>query len=197
MYGCLRKDIYVFTPNFSGFLIGFSSACIFMINDSNNHQFPTVSYTASFSCLILTLMFSVLNKIVYIGVLGNFLAVIVLGSPLATLKTVFERKSTASMPFSTSLLCFLNALAWVLYGVVVVNDPLIYTPNLCGCILSLVQLIMFCVFGIANENADELDSLEEKYAARHKYYQDQEFHYDYSSTDRTDDEQVSECENEC
>ena len=43
-----------------------------------------------------------------------------MGAPLATLSTVIKDKSTASIPFGTSLACWLNALSWSAYGFLVI-----------------------------------------------------------------------------
>ena len=189
VYACLRRDLYVFFPNLIGFLIGVFSTYIFMTNDnSKSYQFPTASQIASFLFLTLTLIFGVLNQALYIGVMGNLLAIVLLGSPLATLKTVLESKSTTSMPFSTSFLSLTTALAWVLYGALVVNDPLIYAPNCCGCVLSLIQLFIFYIYGVSNiEGGSEREELHVINGDYYKYVP-----YCYNSADRADDEVVSE-----
>ena len=60
-----------------------------------------------------------------VGLLGCCLAVIVMGSPLATLKTVLTDKSTASLPFWTSISGWINSLSWLAYGIIIANDPMV------------------------------------------------------------------------
>jgi hypothetical protein len=51
------------------------------------------------------------------------------------------------MPFATSLATFLNALSWSLYGVIEVNDPIVYIPNSIGLFLACIQLSLFVIYG--------------------------------------------------
>lgn len=90
-----------------------------------------------------------------LGLLGCFMAVILSGSPLATLKTVITSRSTASIPFSMSISTWLNALSWLLYGIIVANDPMIYGPNSLGLLLSSIQLSLFFAYGFGSPNVVE------------------------------------------
>jgi hypothetical protein len=63
------------------------------------------------------------------------------------IQVIIEEKSTASMPFATSMATFLNALCWSLYGVIEVNDPIVYIPNSIGLFLACIQLSLFVIYG--------------------------------------------------
>ena len=65
------------------------------------------------------------NNADLLGTIGCALAVLLMGSPLATLSTVIREKSTASMPFGTSLMTWGNAISWSLYGLMIANDPMV------------------------------------------------------------------------
>lgn len=65
-----------------------------------------------------------------LGLIGCACAVILSGSPLATVQKVFQSKSTASLPFMTSLTTWLNALSWLSYGILVANDPMVNKTSL-------------------------------------------------------------------
>jgi solute carrier family 50 (sugar transporter) len=88
-----------------------------------------------------------------LGLIGCVLAVILSGSPLATVKTVIRDKSTAALPFATSLTTWLNALSWASYGCLVAHDPMIWGPNSLGLTLASVQLLLFAVFGFPTKKA--------------------------------------------
>ena len=60
-----------------------------------------------------------------LGSLGCVLAIVLTGSPLATLRTVLKDKSTAALPFITSLAAFCNSASWSLYGLLVANDAMV------------------------------------------------------------------------
>jgi hypothetical protein len=71
------------------------------------------------------------------------------GSPLVVIQTVLKEKSTASLPFWTSFVTWLNSLSWVLYGYFVAHDNLILMPNCLGLLLGSLQMALFVRFGIA------------------------------------------------
>lgn len=52
-----------------------------------------------------------------------------------------------ALPFATSLTAWGNALSWSLYGLLIVNNPLIYGPNLMGFLLTSFQMSLFFVYG--------------------------------------------------
>jgi len=144
-YGLLRKDNTVFVPNVIGVLSGLSCVAAYQ---KWAPVVPLKLYSAAaFVVLIATALASVGNFHL-IGLIGCALAVIVMGAPLATLKTVVQSKSTASMPFTTSLMGFLNSMSWSAYGLLVADDVMIYGPNLAGLILSGIQMVLFMVFGL-------------------------------------------------
>ena len=107
-------------------------------------------------CILLVAFYlAFLGKIYFLGLVGVCLSVILMGSPLATLHTVIKERSTNSLPFLTSATTFLNALSWTLYGVIEVNDPILYIPNIIGLLLATVQLCLFVVYGMPSETVPE------------------------------------------
>jgi hypothetical protein len=67
--------------------------------------------------------------------------------------TVLEERSTASLPFSTSLVTWLNNASWMLYGYFVAQDKLIYGPNILGFLLSSTQMLLFLLYGVHHSAA--------------------------------------------
>jgi solute carrier family 50 protein (sugar transporter) len=90
-----------------------------------------------------------------IGTVGVTLAVIMMGSPLSTLQTVINEKSTNALPFAMSFTTFWNALSWSSYGVLIANDPMIYAPNAVGVVLASIQLSLFVIYGLPKENSEQ------------------------------------------
>jgi solute carrier family 50 protein (sugar transporter) len=68
-------------------------------------------------------------------------------SPLAVVRTVIKDKSTASLPFFTSLVIWFNTTSWLFYGYLVANDVLIWGPNVLGFGLASLQMCLFSVYG--------------------------------------------------
>ena len=82
---------------------------------------------------------------------GCGIVIVMFGGPLATLKTVWEEKSTASLPFAFSVASFANCLTWTAYGWCVIHDAYVWFPNGLGLLSSLAQFALFAKFGIHKE----------------------------------------------
>uniref|UniRef100_A0AAV1UYA4 Sugar transporter SWEET1 n=1 Tax=Peronospora matthiolae TaxID=2874970 RepID=A0AAV1UYA4_9STRA len=67
------------------------------------------------------------------------------GSPLATIRRILRTKSTASMPFTFCVVSFCNSVSWVTYAIIL-GDVWILLPNAFGCILTLIQLILYVIY---------------------------------------------------
>jgi hypothetical protein len=52
------------------------------------------------------------------------------------------------MSFEFTIAGVANAISWCLYGVLIVHDPVIYTPNALGLLAGLAQLTLFAVYGV-------------------------------------------------
>ena len=109
-------------PNITGAIVGFGCSAVY----HSYSQFPPLNlYFLSFALLLVAGTLFMLGNSGALGYLGCSLAVILMGSPLATLKTVLTERSTASLPFFTSVTTWLNALSWMLYGSLIANDPMV------------------------------------------------------------------------
>ncbi|RLN72002.1 hypothetical protein BBJ28_00007406 [Nothophytophthora sp. Chile5] len=71
--------------------------------------------------------------------IGNY------GSPLATIRRVVTKKSTASMPFTMSLMNFFNSVCWIVYAVII-SDMFVLIPNVVGGVLTSIQLVLYAVY---------------------------------------------------
>jgi uncharacterized protein with PQ loop repeat len=121
-YGLLKGDKTVTLPNVSGAIAG-AYCCLIYAN-----------YVSSINVIVVSCSMVLVLSAIYwfsqgdtmtLGAFGCILAVILMGSPLATLMTVVREKSTDSMPISTSLTAWLNALSWSLYGILVARDSMV------------------------------------------------------------------------
>ena len=144
-YGLLRKDSTVLVPNAIGVLSGLGCVAAYQ---KHAPSAPVKLYGGAALVVLVATLLALVGNFQLIGLIGCALAVIVMGAPLATLKTVVQTKSTAAMPFSTSLMGFLNSLSWSAYGILVADDVMIYGPNLAGLFLSSIQMVLFALFGL-------------------------------------------------
>lgn len=155
-YGLLRSDNTVFIPNLIGIFTG--AGCM-MSYQRYSSKSPMSLYIVSSSIIAIASILAYLGNFQILGLIGCALAVILSGSPLATLKTVIKTKSTAALPFSMSLTTFFNALSWMLYGILVAHDPMIYGPNSLGLLLAMIQLSLFAVLGFGDSNKQPVKAI--------------------------------------
>jgi len=145
LYGYLRSDLTVLLPALFGVTAGLFCTCVYQLYSSKS---PKFLYFLSFFVLLLVTYFYQMSNVVYIGYIGSFSSIIVLGSPLVTLHMVITERSTASMPFNSSLSAWLNSISWLAYGVLVADDPIIYFPNLVGLLLTSIQMSLYVLYGL-------------------------------------------------
>jgi solute carrier family 50 (sugar transporter) len=104
LYGALVSDLTVLIPNMSGAALGIYYTSVFN-KYSPTSLVPQVlvggGIVGAAASMALTLPADQAAQ--YIGYTGCTLAVILMASPLATMATVLRERSTASMPFITSV----------------------------------------------------------------------------------------------
>ncbi|XP_074311110.1 bidirectional sugar transporter SWEET5-like [Silene latifolia] len=91
---------------------------------------------------------------VILGSLGVMANLFLYASPLSIAKKVIKTKNVEYWPCSTSLASFLNGLVWTIYATCPRNT-FILIPNILGCMLGLIQLIIYAKF---KNNAIDLES---------------------------------------
>ncbi|KAI3948627.1 hypothetical protein MKW98_027693 [Papaver atlanticum] len=85
------------------------------------------------------------HRKVLVGCVGLVASVSMYASPLIVVKQVIKTKSVEFMPFYLSLFSFLASLLWMAYGLVG-RDLFLASPNLVGCPLGLLQLVVYFVY---------------------------------------------------
>jgi solute carrier family 50 (sugar transporter) len=153
-YGFLRHDFTVVVPNLTGTIVGLAGVLVFHANapiESYEHEGKYYYAGASaFTLFGLVSFFYGADQL--IGSVAVVMCVVLMGSPLVVLRTVLMDKNCQAMPFWTSLTTWINTLSWMLYGIVVAKDFMIYFPNVCGFILASFQMLLFAIFGIPAES---------------------------------------------
>jgi uncharacterized protein with PQ loop repeat len=150
-YGFLKEDNTILIPNSSGLLVSIfciSSYYIYAIRK------PILSLMLTIFSTLVSVILTINKAERTIGIIGCILSIIVSGSPLAVVNTVINEKSTASLPFLTSLIMWINNFCWLSYGILIANDPLIYLPNILGFTLSSIQMLLFIVYGFPKKSDD-------------------------------------------
>lgn len=145
-YGWLKNDRSVWVPNAIAIL-----TALFCMQIYYKYALlkPILVYFSVMILILLGAMLGIFNQITLIGLVGCAMSVVMSGSPLAVISTVIKEQSTASLPFWTSFVTWLNSLSWVLYGHFVVHDPMILLPNALGLLLASAQMCLFWVYGFS------------------------------------------------
>ncbi|KAG2617140.1 bidirectional sugar transporter SWEET5-like [Panicum virgatum] len=96
-----------------------------------------------------------------VGSICIFFGTIMYAAPLTVMKRVITTKSVEYMPFTLSLVSFLNGVCWTTYALIRF-DIFITIPNGLGTLLGLAQLILyFCYYGSTpNKPSDDSNSME-------------------------------------
>ncbi|TVU01932.1 hypothetical protein EJB05_52579 [Eragrostis curvula] len=82
-----------------------------------------------------------------VGSLCVFFGTLMYAAPLTIMRQVITTKSVEYMPFTLSLVSFLNGICWTTYALIRF-DIFITIPNGMGTLLGLAQLILyFCYYG--------------------------------------------------
>lgn len=144
-YGVLKSDNTIFIPN----VISLVTAAVCM---GVYYKYAIVKPVLIYLCVALLALvgayLAASRNTSAIGILGCALSVMMSGSPLAVINTVIKEKSTASLPFWTSFVTWLNTLSWVLYGSIVAHDNMIIMPNSLGLALATLQMCLFALYGM-------------------------------------------------
>ena len=147
-YGYMKADGTIFFPNVVGILASFYCIAAF-------HRYisvkPYVPYMLSVAVCGATAFLVYTDDAQTVGLIGCSLSVLFTASPLAVLRTVIRDKSTASLPWFTSLVIWFNSMSWLLYGYLVADDVLIWGPNVLGFALASLQVSLFGIYGVGEK----------------------------------------------
>lgn len=102
-------------------------------------------WTALLSTICLGQSLSQYTKELIIGVAVNLNLVFFYGSPLSTILTVLQTRSSSTIHIPTCFTMFLNGFFWTVFGFAVV-DWFIAIPNLMGAILGAAQFALCMLF---------------------------------------------------
>lgn len=147
LYGWLKSDLTIFIPN--AVSIGTGSYCMWVYYVHSSLK-PDVLYISLAVFILFGSCLGLLGMSSAIGCVGCIMSVLMSGSPLAVVRTVIKEQNTASLPFSTSFVAWLNSCSWVAYGYFIAHDPMILMPNSLGLLLTTIQMSLFLVYGFSS-----------------------------------------------
>ncbi|XP_059434529.1 bidirectional sugar transporter SWEET3 [Corylus avellana] len=167
------ENLPLVTINGLGILLEFSFIFIYFWFASDRRQ--KMKVFVSVTCVIIGFSIPAIisalafhdhhHRKVFIGSVGLLVSTTMYGSPLVVMKQVILTKSVEFMPFYLSFFSFLASSCWMAYGVLS-HDLFLAAPNLVGCPLGILQLMLYCKYrkrGIIKEPSKwDLEKNDEK-----------------------------------
>ncbi|XP_077244056.1 nodulin MtN3 family protein isoform X1 [Tasmannia lanceolata] len=146
------NSILVSTINGVGVLLEAVYLTIFFIFSGQKLRMKMVkillvefAFMAIVISLVMKLAYTHEKRSLIVGVLSVIFGTIMYAAPLGVMKMVIKTKSVKYMPFSLSLLSFLNGICWSSYALIRF-DFFVVIPNGLGTLLGLVQLILYACY---------------------------------------------------
>ena len=157
-YGALLGEPTIWAPNISAFCFG-----AYYVYQFNLYKAPHVNMTPQYAAIAIA---AAATGGLCIGlpddagfIIGHCAIVIVavmFGGPLASISTVLKDKSTKSLPFAFTVATLVNCVAWSSYGIFVIDDYIVWLPNMLGLAAAIAQLGLFAKFGIHKDENNAL-----------------------------------------
>lgn len=99
------------------------------------------------------------HRKMFVGLIGLSGSIGMYSSPLVAVKRVIKTKSVDFMPFYLSFFSFLASSLWLAYGLLS-HDIVLASPNLVGCPVGIVQLVVYFMYrkkGVILEEPETVD----------------------------------------
>lgn len=149
-YGILNDDTVILVSNASGVILGIIYCAIFYQYCPNKDKQGMVKLVqASFGVITLLFFFAFFSDPQFamntLGLLGCLSAILLNSSPLAVMKMVIRDQTSIYLPIPTVITTFINALSWLLYGIIV-KDPYVWFPNGISLLSAIVQVGLLFIY---------------------------------------------------
>ncbi|XP_053684914.1 sugar transporter SWEET1 [Sabethes cyaneus] len=148
-YGIITREHTLIFVNTIGSVLFFSyivTYFIFSVNKGAVIRQTSAACSFILACTIYSNYEAEVEKVVkVIGLICCCVGVLFFASPLTKLAHVIRSKSTESLPFPIIITSFFVSLQWYIYGLLI-EDGFIQIPNLLGCILSSIQLLLYVIY---------------------------------------------------
>lgn len=148
-YGMLTQEHVVIFVNIIGSVLFFSYVLVFF-TFSINKRIVIRQFLGACVFIMLCTIYTTYehNKEKAVNVSGLVcccVGVLFFASPFTKLAHVIHTKNTESLPFPIIIASFFVSLQWFIYGLLI-EDKFIQVPNLLGCLLSAIQLMLYVIY---------------------------------------------------
>ncbi|XLR42507.1 hypothetical protein HN51_020696 [Arachis hypogaea] len=136
-FGCVIETIY---------LAIFITYCPKKVRMSTLRMILLLNFGGFCTIVLLThILAKGANRPKLLGWICVVFATSVFAAPLSIIRTVIRTKSVEFLPFPLSLLLFISAIMWLLYGIFL-KDIYVTLPNTLGFLFGIIQMVMYMIY---------------------------------------------------
>ncbi|SCM00738.1 MtN3-like protein [Plasmodium chabaudi adami] len=151
VYGILLNNSAIIFPNSVGLLLGLFYSIIYHVHCKNmwlKHKLYSYYKTCGSICFILYIFLYILSYEQYelfVGFMAFISSIVNFGAPLSYIQTVIKKRNSSLIPLEISIGSLICSFLWLTYGFIL-KDVFLITPNLCGFVLSILQIALILLY---------------------------------------------------
>ncbi|VEV54870.1 MtN3-like protein [Plasmodium vinckei vinckei] len=151
VYGILLNNSAIIFPNSVGLLLGLFYTIIYHVNCKNmwlKHKLYSYYKTCGTICFMLYIFLYILSYDQYelfVGFMAFISSIVNFGAPLSYIQTVIKKRNSSLIPLEISIGSLICSFLWLTYGFIL-KDVFLITPNLCGFVLSILQIALILLY---------------------------------------------------
>lgn len=151
VYGILLNNSAIIFPNSVGLLLGLFYSIIYHVNCKNmwlKHKLYSYYKTCGSICFMLYIFLYILSYEQYelfVGFIAFVSSIVNFGAPLSYIQTVIKKRNSSLIPLEISIGSLVCSFLWLTYGFIL-KDVFLITPNLCGFVLSILQIALILLY---------------------------------------------------
>ncbi|GAB5371893.1 hypothetical protein AAMO2058_001619300 [Amorphochlora amoebiformis] len=153
VYALLKEDYFpLFATNLVSGIGGWTHLMVFKMYSSEKPPpkydiMPLILMVILVQFMAISCAYSMEPKesIAWLGTFGVLMVIGVFASPLVVIADVIKSRSSGGLSRPLSIVGFICSVCWTWYGFLI-EDVYIWGPNLLGCILTGVQVLLILVF---------------------------------------------------
>ncbi|ANQ06404.1 Uncharacterized protein PCOAH_00009520 [Plasmodium coatneyi] len=167
VYGMLLNNSAIICPNLIGLVLGSFYSLMYHKYCKNmwlKQKLFSYYKICGFICFLLYAFLYLLTYEQYelfVGFMAFISSIVNFGAPLSYVQIVIKKKNSSLIPLEIATGSLVCSFLWVTYGFTI-KDGFVIVPNLCGFILSLLQIALILLYSnkeaiVSYEDGDEVD----------------------------------------
>lgn len=162
-YAIIRKDFYIFLANVPGLMLAmfYTLSAISVLSQVDTSRNRIMLGTIKSAVILGLLFWSVVGMIaglvtradaaIFVGSISAFFAIVYYAAPLSTAVQVVTNQDASSLYTPMIMVNLLNALMWIFYGSLGINQAQVWVPNAIGAVLAIAQLSLIGIYPSTEE----------------------------------------------